>query len=332
MAVAVTAEIARRAATSAWSDLPDDLVERTKQCLLDWFAVTVAGAQEELTDILVAEALEDGAKGPATLVGRSEKVLPSAAALINGAASHALDYDDVNFSMGGHPTVTVVPALLALGEQTQGLGPAVHRELRRRLRDLGPRRPARVAQPLPEGLPRHRHGRLLLGHRRRRPHAGPRRQAARRRLRHRRHAGRRPQVQLRHHVQAAACRHGLGARAARRPPRRQGLHRPRRFAGMRPGLRLLAERSPERRRRTRRAAVGLAPAQQSLQVPRRLLPDARAHRVRQGDPAEEQLPARAGEEDPAADRLGRRQGLQHPAIRRRASRPSSRCARPWPWR
>ncbi len=52
-AVPVTAEIAKRAAILAWRDLPDDLVERTKQCLLDWFAVTVAGAQDELTDILV---------------------------------------------------------------------------------------------------------------------------------------------------------------------------------------------------------------------------------------------------------------------------------------
>ena len=121
-AVPVTAEIARRATALAWHDLPDDLVERTKQCLLDWFAVTIAGAQEELTGILIREAIEDGARGPATLVGRPEKVLPSTAALINGAASHALDYDDVNFSMGGHPTVTVVPALLALGEQTRATG------------------------------------------------------------------------------------------------------------------------------------------------------------------------------------------------------------------
>jgi 2-methylcitrate dehydratase PrpD len=115
--VAVTAELAKRATALAWRDFPDDLLERTKQCLLDWFAVTVAGAQEELTDILVREAIEDGATGKASLVGRSETTLPSTAALINGAASHALDYDDVNFAMHGHPTVTVVPALLALGEQ-----------------------------------------------------------------------------------------------------------------------------------------------------------------------------------------------------------------------
>jgi len=120
--VAVTAELAKRATALAWRDFPDDLLERTKQCLLDWFAVTVAGAQEELTDILVREAIEDGAKGEASLVGRSETTLPSTAALINGAASHALDYDDVNFAMHGHPTVTVVPALLALGEQRKASG------------------------------------------------------------------------------------------------------------------------------------------------------------------------------------------------------------------
>jgi len=120
--VAVTAELAKRAAALAWRDFPDDLIERTKQCLLDWFAVTVAGAQEELTDILVREAIEDGATGKASLVGRSETTLPSTAALINGAASHALDYDDVNFAMHGHPTVTVVPALLALGEQRKASG------------------------------------------------------------------------------------------------------------------------------------------------------------------------------------------------------------------
>ena len=121
-AVPVTSEIAQRASVLGFNDLPDDLVERTKQCLLDWFAVTLAGAQDELTDILIQETLEDGGRGPASLVGRREKVTPSAATLINGAASHALDYDDVNFAMGGHPTVTVVPALLSLGEQRKASG------------------------------------------------------------------------------------------------------------------------------------------------------------------------------------------------------------------
>src|SRR5215475_11603580 len=107
MDASVTAAIARRAAELTWRDLPDDLVERTEQCLLDWFACAIAGAHEPLADILVRDALEDGRRGPAALVGRRETVIPSAAALCNGAAGHALDYDDVNFAMMGHITVAI---------------------------------------------------------------------------------------------------------------------------------------------------------------------------------------------------------------------------------
>ena len=49
------------------------------------------------------------------------KVATQQAALVNGAASHALDYDDVHTMMSGHPTVPVLPALLALAEW-QGRG------------------------------------------------------------------------------------------------------------------------------------------------------------------------------------------------------------------
>ena len=40
------------------------------------------------------------------------------AALVNGTASHALDFDDVNMAILGHPTVAVLPGLLALAEET----------------------------------------------------------------------------------------------------------------------------------------------------------------------------------------------------------------------
>ena len=39
-----------------------------------------------------------------------------AAALVNGAASHALDYDDTHFGHIGHPSVAIYPAVLAVGE------------------------------------------------------------------------------------------------------------------------------------------------------------------------------------------------------------------------
>ena len=86
-AVPVTAAIAQRAAVLGWRDLPEDLIERTKQCLLDWFAVTVPGAQEELTDILVREALEDGATGPASVPAHKLlelRLLPVSSAAVAG--------------------------------------------------------------------------------------------------------------------------------------------------------------------------------------------------------------------------------------------------------
>src|SRR5580658_1124348 len=119
---AVTAEIARRAAALRHGELPEDIRLLARQCLLDWLGVTLAGAGEELSRILCTEAEEQGGNGAATLIGHGRKVPTQQAALVNGAASHALDYDDVNMTMGGHPTVPVVPALLALAEARQASG------------------------------------------------------------------------------------------------------------------------------------------------------------------------------------------------------------------
>lgn len=95
-----------------------------KHAILDWFGVTVAGASEPLVDILMDEYAGEGS-GSCTIVARGAKVTPSHAALINGSASHALDYDDVNRRLHGHPTVTVAPVVLALGEQLGLSGKAV---------------------------------------------------------------------------------------------------------------------------------------------------------------------------------------------------------------
>ncbi|MEO9899851.1 MmgE/PrpD family protein [Nisaea sp.] len=83
--------------------------------VLDWFGVTVAGSREPLSHI-VSETMGEEGSGPARLIGRENALSPLNAALVNGAASHALDYDDVNSRMLGHPTVPLVPALLAISD------------------------------------------------------------------------------------------------------------------------------------------------------------------------------------------------------------------------
>ncbi len=105
-----------------YDDLPADALTVAKQCLLDWLGVTIAGADEPLTQILRAEALEQGGNPQASLIGTGERVTAAQAALVNGAASHALDYDDVHLAMSGHPSVPVWPALWALAEQRGASG------------------------------------------------------------------------------------------------------------------------------------------------------------------------------------------------------------------
>ncbi|QYX55499.1 MmgE/PrpD family protein [Roseovarius sp. SCSIO 43702] len=84
--------------------------------LLDWLAVALAGRGEPVARITREMVIEEGGEGQATLVGGG-RVPPRAAALVNGATSHALDYDDTHFAHIGHPSVAVIPAALALAER-----------------------------------------------------------------------------------------------------------------------------------------------------------------------------------------------------------------------
>ena len=121
----LTAVLAARVVESKWNDLEDDISERVKQCLLDWIAVTVAGASEPLVRILVEETADRDSKSVASLIGHHIQVSPLSAALINGAASHALDYDDVHIAILGHPSVAIMPGLLALAETRRASGRAL---------------------------------------------------------------------------------------------------------------------------------------------------------------------------------------------------------------
>jgi 2-methylcitrate dehydratase PrpD len=105
-----------------FDDLPADVMDEAKLCLLDWLGVTLGGANEPLTKILIEVAGMTGGEKQASVIGHAHKDSMLNAALINGSASHALDFDDVHFQMMGHPTVPVMPALLALAEVKNSSG------------------------------------------------------------------------------------------------------------------------------------------------------------------------------------------------------------------
>ena len=120
----VPRRLARSFAGLTLDDLPDDVVTVARQCLLDWFGCALAGSTEPLSRILRDELLE-ATPGPATVVGHGPGAAAISAALVNGAAGHALDYDDTHTTMSGHPTAPVLPAVLALAQQLGSSGAQV---------------------------------------------------------------------------------------------------------------------------------------------------------------------------------------------------------------
>ena len=110
----LTRALAEQARTLSYDDLPDDVRMLARQCVLDYVACTLAGAKDALTGILLAEAQEQGGGPIATVIGHASRLPVLSAALVNGAASHALDFDDVNIAMTGHPSVVLLSALLPL--------------------------------------------------------------------------------------------------------------------------------------------------------------------------------------------------------------------------
>lgn len=120
MTQAITRKLAEDSCAYTYADLPDAAITYAKHCILDWFGVTLAGAREPLSQILVDELASDA--GTNTLIGHGCRASLTDSALINGATSHALDFDDTITSMMGHATVAVFPAVLALAEETGASG------------------------------------------------------------------------------------------------------------------------------------------------------------------------------------------------------------------
>ena len=121
----VTMDLSRRIISYGDAVLDAATLTVAKQCILDWFAVTLAGFNEPVARLLREEVVSNS-RGQATIIGSAAKCAPTDAALVNGATSHALDYDDVH-PLVGHPTVAILPAVLAVAEAENASGEKVLR-------------------------------------------------------------------------------------------------------------------------------------------------------------------------------------------------------------
>lgn len=94
-----------------------------RTALIDLFACVLGGADDRSTQILI-DTFTPGTSGTAAIIGRELRTDAFTAALINGHSGHVLDYDDVHGSVRGHPTVAIIPALLAVAVEEKATAQA----------------------------------------------------------------------------------------------------------------------------------------------------------------------------------------------------------------
>lgn len=117
-----TKKISEFIASTSIDDIPYQAVKNAITAIFDCIGVILLGSVQTSGKIIIELTKELGGVPISTLIGSRLKSSPHNAALANGIMGHSLDYDDVNWSMIGHPSVTIFPAALALAELKKSSG------------------------------------------------------------------------------------------------------------------------------------------------------------------------------------------------------------------
>lgn len=118
-----TRELASFLTSIRFDDLGEDVSERTKELFVDWIGSTLAGRTARPVSILERFAATMGpGSGPSEMLTSRQRTSPLFAAMINAAASHVVEQDDVHNASVFHPAAVVFPAVLAAAQQTGANG------------------------------------------------------------------------------------------------------------------------------------------------------------------------------------------------------------------
>lgn len=113
----VTERLARFVAETPYSDIPEEAREIAQTGIMDFFGVALAGSKEKTGRLIIEYVKNMGGFPQSTVIGGGFKISPYLAVLANGTLGHILNLDDVCFTIWqGHPSVCLVPPLLAIGE------------------------------------------------------------------------------------------------------------------------------------------------------------------------------------------------------------------------
>jgi 2-methylcitrate dehydratase PrpD len=116
-----TVELAAFASRLRYADIPAGVIAKAKLCLLDTVGCCIYGSTLAPVRKLLDMVLAEGAHPVASILGTSDRVAPSQAALVNAASAHAFQLDEVHAGATLHPGSVVVPAALALSDAAGGV-------------------------------------------------------------------------------------------------------------------------------------------------------------------------------------------------------------------
>ena len=118
-----TRALAEFAAELRYDDIPAHVIEGAKDLMVDWLGSALAGKGARPVVALEQFAVEMGPRdGPSEIIPSRGATSPLFAALINGAASHVAEQDDVHNGAVFHPATVVFPAVLAVAQAERASG------------------------------------------------------------------------------------------------------------------------------------------------------------------------------------------------------------------
>lgn len=120
-----TLKLAEFAAKVSYADMPGEVIAKGKERFLDTLGCILAGGKDETAKIILRFIEDLGGRPESRIIGFSHKTSAPHAALANGTIGHALDYDDSQLSLIGHPSVVILPAVLSIGEREKASGKKV---------------------------------------------------------------------------------------------------------------------------------------------------------------------------------------------------------------
>ena len=121
-----TQTLARYARKLRYRDIPSQVIERAKACILDTLAVALYGSTKPWSKTVSEFVRSAGSKGNATVLGGKQKASPERAALANGTMAHAFELDNVRQPGAGvHPGATAFLPAFAVAENDKADGKAL---------------------------------------------------------------------------------------------------------------------------------------------------------------------------------------------------------------